>query len=507
MGVPALSLRQRLAAKKYLRNKRKSQERRLIEWETKNFHKQNAFINSEAKRILAQCTRRAGKSYGVGLKMIKTAWENPGVNVLYIALTRSSAKNILYEDVLLEILKKKKISFKQNSTELSFKLSNGSTIRLAGADNSGKEMHKLLGQKYALVAIDEAAFFKQNLEHLCEEIIDPALADLDGQLMMISTPSDNVFSYYHDCATEKIKGWEIHKWTAFDNPMMTTWGKRIQDKIDRNPDVVHTPAFRRMYKNEWVIDKGLQVYKFLDSCLIPELPALPEIKGVQWKYGLGIDLGWDDETAFTVSAWHRYSNTFYIVFKFKKSKMDFIDVAEYIKKLEGYYEKFEFQVIDGANKQGVQTMVNRFGLPLVAAEKQGKKDHIELFNSEMRIGQIKVVTDIEFDQGSYTMGNETNDPLINEWANLVWNEEKKEKGVYEELSSCPNHLSDSTLYNWYHAYNYTSIAIPEKPIEHDSEEYLLRQLEREEKQMEKTEDDFNNDDDLFIEQEYSMEYH
>jgi len=460
-------------------------------WDTPDFPKQNNFVNSKALRVAAQCTRRAGKSYGAAVKMVKTAQENPGCNVLYIALTRDTAKRILYKDILRVIFKKRKIKYTPNSTDLTFTLSNGSVIKLAGADQSDKEMEKLLGGKYKLAVIDEAAFFKQNLRKLIEEILEPALIDEDGQLYLISTTSHNVHSYYFDIVTEKIKGWEVHKWTSYDNPTIADkWDKALKQKLKDNPEIIHTPAFKRMYLNQWVIDQELQVYKIHEKCMVPQLPQL--IQGATWNFGLGIDLGWNDETAFVVTCWNKYDSILYIIAKYKKAEMDFIEVGTYINKLKEYYKSFQFIVVDNASKQGVETMRNHSKINFIAAEKQGKRDNIEIFNGEMLAGKIKIVSDAAYNQGNFEHGKEYEDELMNEWSNLVWHEELFRKDIFEELSSCPNHLADACLYNWRHAFNHTSVALPKPKAKIGSEEHMYQEALRNKKQN-SLDQDFKSD--------------
>lgn len=449
-----------------------------IEWDVPDFPEQNNFVNSTAFRVAAQCPRRSGKSYAIGLKIVKTSYIYPNSNVIYLALTRDSAERIIYKDILKEIFDDKKIKVKSNSTKLTYTLSNGSVIKLAGADQSDKEMEKLLGGKYKLAAIDEAAFFKQNLKKLIQEMLEPGLIDLGGQIYVISTTSHNVHSYYFDIVNERVKEkWDIHKWTSLNNPFIA---KNYKEAVDRmlteNPDIVKEPGFRRMYLNEWVIDKDLQVYRFNNSCLIPELPQLGN--RAKWFFGLGIDLGWEDSNAFVVTCWNKFDPTLYILAKKQQNKMDFIDVAEYVEKLIKHYGNFEFMVIDGANKQGVETMRRRHKLPFVAAEKTGKRDFIELFNSEMNKNKIKIVTKHMFKPGEFNNGKEYEDELVNEMSSLVWDEKLKEKGIYEELASCPNHLCDAMLYNWRHSFNFTNISLPKLKPEYGSDEHAYQEMAR-----------------------------
>ena len=70
------------------------------------FPVQTAFISDPAKLKVALCTRRSGKSYGAGFYLYQQAYETPGASCLYIALTRDSAKKIMWKDVLKPINRK-----------------------------------------------------------------------------------------------------------------------------------------------------------------------------------------------------------------------------------------------------------------------------------------------------------------------------------------------------------------------------------------------------------------
>jgi hypothetical protein len=78
---------------------------------------------------------------------------------------------------------------------------------------------------------------------------------------------------------------------------------------------------------------------------------------------------------------------------------------------------------------------------LVAADKAGKAEFIEIMNSEIIQGRIKVIDTIE------------TEPLREEWGSLIWDERAKKR---EEHPACENHLSDSCLYAWRDCYQYLS---------------------------------------------------
>lgn len=434
-----------------------------------NFPKQAAFIKSKAKRKAAKCTRRAGKSFGIGLALFQAAIDNPGASVLYLALTRDSAWRIMWKDVIKVIDRKFGIGCKFNETLLTATLPNGSVVMLAGADASKEEMEKYLGGKYALIVIDEAGSFRQDMRKLVYENLEPAVADYDGCVVLIGTPtsltSGLFFDVTHPEHDKREKGWEVHEWNTYDNPyMQEKWAKRVERMLTDKPEVVHTPYYRRMYLGQWVTDTEELCYKYAPGR--NDAGALPEGR---YYHVLGIDLGYEDATAFAVAAFDPTVNTLYFVEAFKASAMDITDVATKVKELTRRYPFYKI-VVDNASKQAVEEMKNRHSLPLEAADKAHKSDFIELMADDMKAGRIKAI-------------HPEAELLADEWSELIWDEREKERtGKKVEHEACENHLADAALYAWRHCYQYLAPKPePKEPAKTDAEkvdEWEEREAER-----------------------------
>lgn len=421
----------------------KRSQKARIDILSSSFDKQRNFILDPARLKSAFCTRRAAKSYTAGLYLIKEARENPGVSCLYIALTRDSAKRILWKDVLKVIDRDFKLGIKFNESALTATLPNGSVIYLVGADSDETEKQKLLGQKYKIVVIDEAASFTIDLVELVYGILKPAVADLRGTICLVGTPGNLPKGLFFDITNNRWPGWSNHVWSTFDNPFMAKqWQEEIDELIAANPLIVETSLFKQMYLGQWVIDSNKLVYKYNASR--NNFQALPPQN--DYIYVLGIDLGYWDDTAFVVSAFHRQDPNLYFIETFKKAEMDITAVGEKAKELDKKY-KFDVKVCDGAHKQAIMELNNRHGLNLLAADKTGKVDFIEIFNAELIQGRIKA--------------HDVNaKALIEEWQGLIWDERSSKK---EENKSSPNHLCDAALYNWRYTYTYLAKPITIKP--------------------------------------------
>jgi len=360
------------------------------------------------------------------------------VSIAYVALTRASAKAIMWKDILKDINKKFSLGCKFHGTELKMMFPNGSELILVGADASPEEMQKLLGQKFKLVVIDEGSMFRIDLEQLVYSTLMPAVADYNGQIVMIGTPSNNTKSLYFDITTGKEPGWSVHQWSAKDNThMIEKWESQLAFMKEKNPRIEETAIFKQMYLGEWVIDLDALIYKY-----DPELNSvdkLPEKR--RWNYIMGIDLGYNDPTAFVVAAYREDDPALYFVDCYRKSGMILTDVAEITEMFIAKYDP-SFIVVDNASKQAVEELVQRFELPLTAAEKKDKFDFIQLMNTDFYGGNVKVLPKCA--------------DLVTEWEALVWDERLKEMGKYVEHPALPNHLSDAALYAWRFAYHYTA---------------------------------------------------
>lgn len=454
--------------KNLLHRKRDSNE--LFDLDTIAFPKQLEFIKHPHKLKALFCTRRAAKSYTGGLYMVSEALKHDGVNCFYIGLTRLSAKGIIWKDVLKDINKRYNLEMTFNASELTATTKNGSVLHVTGADADADEMEKLLGKKYRLVIIDEAASFTIDLRRLIYGILKPATVDQGGSICLLGTSGNLTSGLFFDITTHQEQGWKLFEWTAFDNPHIATqWQEELDDIKKNRPTFMETPLFKQWYLNEWVIDLEKLVYRF--SYHRNEYVDLPHYKAQSWQYVLGVDLGYDpDPSAFVVVAFHEFDPTLYMVSCFKQTEMDITEVANRIKWYKKEYS-IDRVVIDGANKQAVMEIQKRHDVGLTTADKTGKVDFIQIMNAEMVQAKIKLSKDCQ--------------ELKDEYLNLIWNDRSLKK---EEHPNCANHLCDAALYAWRFCYQFLSKMPKASPNFRDRNQYVEHtqklMLENLEKQIE-----------------------
>jgi hypothetical protein len=431
------------------------------------FPEQSAFIRDKSRQKVGFGTRRCGKSLGAVGWLLDGAFESTGCDVLLIGLVRSSVKRAMWKPGVKLLDKKHRLGGKFNETDLTYTLPNGSTLYLLGMDKDADQLEKLLGGKIKRVVIDEAGSYRIDLRELIFTKLTPALSDLRGEIAIIGTPTNLKSGLFYELTKEfdacnpghwKRDGWSCHRWSAFQNPyMVEQWNEDIARFKADTSNIEDVPWFIQQYLGRWVVDTSKLVYKYMP--VRNDFDVLPDFqKKGRWHYVLGIDLGYEDDSAFVVAAYHDFDRTLYFLEGYAEPKLDITDVAN---KAKGYKLRYDLDamIVDGANKQAVEEMRRRHDLPLTAADKTGKADFIELMNAEFIKGLIKV-------QPDECAG------MIEEYSGLIWDERSAKK---EEHPACPNHWADAGLYSWRHCYQYLS-EMPETPPAPGTPEAIAREV-------------------------------
>ncbi len=437
------------------------------------FPKQKAFILDKSLRKTLFCTRRSAKSFTAGLYLVYEALRNPGCNCLFIGLTRESARDIIWKDILTVINRRYDLGAMPNQAALTMTFPNGSVIKVTGVNADNDEMNKLLGRKYRLVCIDEASMYTISLDALINLIepglVDPNIYNEPGVLCLMGTASNFPRGLFYDITTGKAQNWKLFEWSAHDNPHVAKQWQQALDTIEKDrPLYMQTPQYKQWYLNQWVIDADKLCYKFdVEKNLIKSIPSLPINRPNDgWSFVLGVDTGWEDASAFVLTAYHINDPNLYILHTYLKTKMTFDDVVQ---KIQEYMAHPDFApqrvIIDGANKQGVESMRLRSAIPFEYADKKDKATFIELMNSDLVQAKIKCLDIVD------------NRTLWNEWQSLIWmTDGDRIKIPKKENPSLSNHAADAALYAWRCGYHY-SARPAEKKVVIGSRDWYLQQNE------------------------------
>lgn len=415
------------------------------------FDKQLAFINDTARFKTAVCSRRSGKSVACAADLLNTAVSQKG-DVAYLTLSRRSAKRIIWKQIL-ELNSKFNLGGKADKVELSLTMPNGSTLYVTGAKDES-DVEKLRGMAFRKVYIDEAQSFRNYIKEMIEDVIEPALTDYDGSLILIGTPGPIPAGFFYDVS--HAKGWSHHHWTMHDNP-------HIKLKSGKDPDVaiaelaerrglsVNSPSIQREYFGKWVKDVDSLVYHFN-----PELNVYKELP-TDLRYVFGVDIGYKDADAIAVLGYSPTERKVFLAHEYVRAKNDITSLVEEIKHLREIYDPVKMVMDAGALGRKIQEEIRvRHSLHLEAAEKNRKSEFIALLNDDLRTSRFKAAAGSRFEEDSYLS---------------QWDYASPERPVVSR--SYHSDIHDAVLYAWRECKHFYELDAKPKPL--SANEELLAQ--------------------------------
>lgn len=207
---------------------------------------QSAIYNSDARFKVCAAGRRFGKSHFAAYMLILAAMasvhkgypltEENGV--YYVAPTFDQAKRVMWPKIrsLAGYKRNGGLIARENTNDGWIELISGRRIYIKGADNPDT----LRGMGYHYVVMDEYADMKPST---WEEIIDPALMDVEGDALFIGTPKGkNHFYQLFMGAMEQEPGfddWEAFHFKSLDNPFLNPAEiARVMTRSNRPMEVV-----------------------------------------------------------------------------------------------------------------------------------------------------------------------------------------------------------------------------------------------------------------------------
>jgi len=212
--------------------------------------KQREVFNDDHRFKIVAAGRRFGKSRLAAWMLLIEALKSDSKDVFYVAPTYQQAKDILWgllKELGHEVIK----SAHENTSVLT--LVNNRKIYLKGADRPDT----LRGVGLAFCVIDEYADIKPNV---WEQILRPALADVQGGALFIGTPKgrNHFYELFQFAQTGKDKQWTGFHYTSYDNPLIP------ESEIEAARNTMSSFAFRQeflasfeaasrdIFKEEWI---------------------------------------------------------------------------------------------------------------------------------------------------------------------------------------------------------------------------------------------------------------
>jgi predicted phage terminase large subunit-like protein len=199
--------------------------------------KQLEVFNDKHRFKVIAAGRRFGKSRLAAWTLLIEALKSKEKDVFYIAPTFQQAKDIMWG--MLKELGHEVISAAHENTAV-LTLVNGRKIYLKGSDRPDT----LRGVGLAYVVLDEYADMKVNV---WEQIIRPALSDVQGGAMFIGTPKgrNHFYEIYKLGEGGKDEEWTAFHYTSYDNPLIP------KKEIDAAKASMSSFAFRQEFMSSF----------------------------------------------------------------------------------------------------------------------------------------------------------------------------------------------------------------------------------------------------------------
>ncbi len=402
-----------------------------------------------------------------------------GARLLYLNETRAEAERLAWwgiqNDGMASLCQRYKLNAKLDASELSIYLPDTDAwIWLRGAKDE-KEVRKALGGAYHEVWWDEAQKIPTKLETTIREVFMPSLLDFGGRFRMVGTPSRQMGGLFYQVTRpeheKRMPGWTVHEWTLLDNPHFGAtrderWHRGVLElqKLYGGAEVapIDSPIMQREAFGRWVREDAAHVYHvhkipttdllYAPARLRPD--GFPDIRAaladLPWKwqegfYALGVDIGYSpDPFAFALVGWHPHDPVLYEIASWKQKFLTSDDQAAAMRAVREVVP-LGFIVADagGPAKPTVAgwsvQFVERYGLPVLEAEKHNKHDAISMVNGDI------VRKHIRLRDG----GEVYEDMSALQWSHLV-----SGSGRLVEDPTMSNHASDGFLYAARHARQY-----------------------------------------------------
>lgn len=365
----------------------------------KDFPAQSAFVDDSSQFVSALCTRRAGKTNGLALRFKRTMDHFPGSLSRYIALTRDSAKDIMWP-VLQEMDATHNWNAKFIESSLTMVLPNQAKLRLMGADMKNF-VRRLRGAKSPAVAIDEAQEFETaHLENLVENVLTPTLADYgtESWLALTGTPGPIPRGLFYE-ATQGLQGYSVHQWSCYANPYLKDIKAFVERLKIKKKWTESTPAYVREWLGRWVLD--------MDSLMIRYNAAensFETLKPASYDFIMGIDLGFNDADAIAIIGWSETSKTSFLVQECIVHGQEITPLVDQIVSLGKRYAVSKMIIDEGGlGKKIAEELRRRHQIPVQAADKARKMENVALLNDALRTGMFKARSDSQFAKDSYQL--------------------------------------------------------------------------------------------------------
>lgn len=414
---------------------------------------QRPYVVSRAKRKVVRTPRRVGKTVAVALRLLGGAIEPPWANQVYVTISLKNAKRLVWP-TLKKLNRDYMLGGKPNDSEgfLRFaNLPNEPIIYLGGAKDK-EEIEKLRGYEGGIkrAIIDETQSIRPSImETLVDDILEPALLDYDGELDLVGTPGPVKAGYFYDVDVgEKRNGWDHFFWDIYANRFLQqksgkTAAELLAQVRARHKWAEDYPRYVREYLGQWVNDTdalALHYDPVRNGCAW-QLEPLPG-----WTYLLVFDIGFEDADAIAVLGFAPGERRLRLVREVITRKQGITELGNQLKLLWNiFHPQRVIGDLGALGKKIGKELEQRWNLPVEAADKTRKAEHVEILDDGLRTGSFLAPP---------------NSVFAEDCAIVQWDAAARAKGLLVFDSSYHSDILDAVLYGYRAAFHW---AEPEPP--------------------------------------------
>lgn len=223
-------------------------------------------MKDDGRRVLALCSRRAGKSRGLLGLLALDAVRIPEIQI-YFGATKATVRTFIWEAIWRPLCDEWKLPCEHNETRMVTKFAGGGVVAFTGTDDA-KHVETYLGGRVWRAIIDESQSQPDSvLVPLVRRILPPALSDrgLKGQLILAGTiPEVPAGVFYR--AWEHGKGWSKHNWSRFENPHMGTPEEqraKMLEECESSEMEEDDPLIQREWYGKFVFTRDATAYRYI----------------------------------------------------------------------------------------------------------------------------------------------------------------------------------------------------------------------------------------------------
>jgi hypothetical protein len=184
--------------------------------------------------------------------------------------------------------------------------------------------------------------------------------------------------------------------------------------------------FQREIMGVWETDAESLIFNYLpeiNACSADQLPPLGT-----WRTVIGIDYGYVHPCAWAIWRYRQGYPECYLIKVIKRAGMVASQAADFTMSLKRQYDARLVGDLGGAGKVFATEFTSRYQIPVEPAQKLNRGEHLGVFASEVKTGQVKIDP-----KGCQS--------LLDEWAVLTWDSSGE-----DSQDGLPDDATDAAMY-------------------------------------------------------------